>query len=270
MQIRLDAPKPGWFFSTDFPLVEGSRLLDMKLPIRGGKIQWQYLFPIRGEYQVDIEAVTVDDEKADKIFHVTIRENERKWVFLGFFTLGLFLLGFLAGRLFTPTKPGLKGNAALWILLSFLGLISWNGRVFAQKVETEKYAGRLEVDVATVGKLSRIRWSLVGLGEGEERTANLSLRIAHLERGKVVFAVEKVPVVEVFSMDFQFTDGDEYRVEAIADVNGRESIRTEQTISVTGIEPPASAAVPAMVFFLMTISLGLWAGRWSRRVTAPS
>ncbi len=43
LAIRLDAPKPGRFFSTEFPFVEGSRLLDMTLPLRQGRAEWKYL-----------------------------------------------------------------------------------------------------------------------------------------------------------------------------------------------------------------------------------
>ena len=58
--IGLEAPAPGWFFSTDFPLVEGSRLLDMSLPLRQGRAEWKYLFPIRGEYRLTVEFTALD------------------------------------------------------------------------------------------------------------------------------------------------------------------------------------------------------------------
>ena len=72
-----------------------------------------------------------------------------------------------------------------------------------------------------------------------------------------------------FGMSFQFTDGAEYRVTAIAYVSGGQMIRTEQNISVIGVEPPARAMIPAIGFFLAVIALGLGVGRWSRRA-APS
>ena len=69
----------------------------------------------------------------------------------------------------------------------------------------------------------------------------LTLTIAHLEKAKTVFAVERLPVEGEFAMSFQFTDGAEYRVTAIAYVTGGQMIRTEQNISVIGVEPPARA-----------------------------
>ena len=78
--IRLEAPEPGRFFSTDFPLVEGSRLLDMSLPLRQGRAEWKYLFPIRGQYRLTVEFTAPDGRKATKTFPLAIRENKQKWV----------------------------------------------------------------------------------------------------------------------------------------------------------------------------------------------
>jgi hypothetical protein len=267
VQVRLDAPDPGRFFSTDFLFVEGTRLLEMRLPIRHGKVEWQYLFPIRGSYRIAAEAVTIDGRKAEKSFAIKVKEKERKWLFLGLFTLGLFSLGFVAGRIFTPLQMDSKQNAALWMFLLFFGLVSYNEKAFTQELKTERYAGRFEITAATVGKLSQIRWYLVGAG-AEKGSTNLTLKITHLEKRKTVFAVEKVPVTREFSMNFQFTDGADYRVEAVAYVENSGLIRSERTVSVIGPEPPASTAIPALGFFLTVIGLGLWAGRWSRRATS--
>jgi hypothetical protein len=97
----------------------------------------------------------------------------------------------------------------------------------------------------------------------------LTLTIAHLEKGKTVFSVERLPVAGEFAVSFQFTDGAEYRVTAIAYTNGGQMLRTERNIAVTGVEPPARTMIPAIGFFLAVIALGLGVGRWSRR-TAPS
>jgi hypothetical protein len=80
--IRLEAPEPGRFFSTDFPLVEGSRLIDMRLPLIQGREEWKYLFPIRGKYRLSVEFIAPDGRKTHKTFTPGIRENKRKWVFL--------------------------------------------------------------------------------------------------------------------------------------------------------------------------------------------
>jgi hypothetical protein len=266
--IRLDAPEPGRFFSTDFPLVEGSRLLDMSLPLSQGKAEWKYLFPIRGRYRLTIEFVAPDGRIVNKTFPLRIRENEQKWFFLGIFTMGLFVLGVFAGRIFTGAVSNAKGRAAGCLLVS-MSCVSWSMDVAAQEVGQRKYFGRLEVVPTSVGKPSSVRWRLSGKENAESRAVLLTLTIVHLEKGKTVFSVERIPVAGEFAMYFQFTDGAEYRVTAVAYVAGEQMLRTAQNISIAGVEPPARAAIPALGLFLSVIALGLAVGRWSRRA-APT
>jgi hypothetical protein len=51
----------------------------------------------------------------------------------------------------------------------------------------------------------------------ERPAVNLSMQIIHLEKGKMGFALEKLPVAEEFSLNSQFTDGAEYRIDAMAE-----------------------------------------------------
>jgi hypothetical protein len=262
--IGIEAPKPGWFFSTDFPLVEGSRLLDMSLPLRQGRAEWKYLFPIRGQYRLNVEFIAPDGRKVNKSFPLAIRENKQKWFFLGIFTVGVFGLGVFAGRIFTGALPNAKRSAAVCLLVS-MSCVSWSIEGAAQELGQRKHFGWLEVAPATVGKPSKVRWRLAGEEKAESRAVLITLTIAHLEKAKTVFSVERLPVEGEFEMSFQFTDGAEYRVTAIAYVTGGQMIRTEQNISVIAVEPPARAMIPAVAFFLAVIALGLGAGRWSRR-----
>ncbi|MGH7772187.1 MAG: hypothetical protein ACREQA_08095 [Candidatus Binatia bacterium] len=100
-KIRLYAPTPGWPFSTDFPLVEGSRLIEMELPAFRGSVGWEYVFPIRGIYRLEVTAIDERREEVKKVFNFAIRENRLKLLYLGCFVVVLFLFGVMAGRLFT-------------------------------------------------------------------------------------------------------------------------------------------------------------------------
>jgi hypothetical protein len=257
--IRLDAPAPGRFFSTDFPLVEGTLLNEMRFSLRQGRANWKYLFPIRGEYRLAVDVVADDGRKASKTFSFKVRENQEKWLVLGAFSAGLFILGFAAGRIFTGTR-GRPGSLIAVALLSG----------FAPSLNAQRGGAAgpavLEIEPATVGKPSVVRWSSANGGDAN-RTGFLTLTITHLEKQKVVFAVEKVPVAGEWSMKFHFPDGAEYRVVAFAQVPGEEPIRYQQLVSVTGVEPPMRAMVPALSYFLAVIALGLGVGRWSKRPT---
>jgi hypothetical protein len=267
--IGLEGPDPGRFFSTDFPLVEGSRLLDLSLPLRQGRAEWKYLFPIRGRYRLTVEFTALDGQKAAKTFTLEIRENKQKWVFLAIFLLALFALGMVSGRIFTSSRSSHGRKLAIGSVLLLGSLMASIGPAPAQEAERGAQFGWLEVDPAVVGKPSKVRWRLAGRADTERQPVLLNLTIVHLDKGKTVFSVERLPVEKEFAMDFQFTDGAEHRVSAIAYVTGGRMLRTEKNVSVTGVEPPAPAMISAIGFFLAVIALGLAVGRWSRRAPPP-
>lgn len=258
VELRLDAPRAGRWYSTDIPLVQGTRLLEVRLPLRQGRANWKYLLPIRGRYRLFAEAVSEDGRKSSQIFEFNVSENRYKWFALGGFSLALVLFGFAAGRVFTSAK-----SASALLLVICLGLLA--GRALAAAADTvqQNYSGHLDIETATVGKPSRVHWRLDGAGANSP--AALTLSITHLEKQKIVFAVERLVVPGEFALNYHFPDGAEYRVAAVAEIQGRTPINVEKTISVVGVEPPAKATIPALSYFLALIALGLVAGRWSKR-----
>lgn len=259
--IRLDAPKPNGFFSTDIPLVEGTRLAEMRLPLKDGKVEWSYDWPIRGEYRLTVAAATADGKATSKTFDITVRESATKWLTLGGFTVGLFLFGFVAGRIFTVTTGG-AASLMLALILSGTALCS-TAPELSEAAEPGAQA-TLTVEPAVVGKPSRIVWRLHGGAGAASEGMLLSLAIKQIEENQTVFAIEKFPAAGEFALNFQFVDGSEHSVTAVAEKPGQAPIRTEQRVSVTAVEPPATAALPAITFFLFVIALGLGVGRWSK------
>jgi hypothetical protein len=253
--IRLDAPKPGRFFSTDFPLVEGTRLSEMRFRLRQGRAVWKSLLPIRGEYRLAVDVLTKDGRKASETFTFKVRESGVKWLALGGFSIGLFSLGFIAGRIFTGkiTRVALLATVFLPVFPSIA------------EAQEDKPAAALQIEPATVGRLSVVRWYLTNAAPSDKPNALLTLTIKHLEKDKIAFAVERLPVAGEFLLKFHFPDGARYRVTANAQMVGGSLIRNEQVVEVTGVEPPAGAMVPALTLFVAIIALGLGVGRWSKR-----
>ncbi|HKX51245.1 MAG TPA: hypothetical protein VJQ48_12520 [Candidatus Binatia bacterium] len=267
LNLRLEAPRP-IFFSTDFPLAEGSILTEMRLPLRAGKAEWRYNFPIRGEYRLFVEVLAPDGSQSSKMFAIEVREHRSKWLTLAAFMLGLLGVGVLAGRIFTrPVNKGAGALAAIFSASLFFTLSS--PTAFAQAGAVKPIA-RLEIDSPAAGKLARIRWVLDANGGNAGRRALLSLAITHIEKKMTVFAVDKIPVEGEFSINFHFVDGAEHRVSARAELPGGKAMRSEQVVSVSAVEPPASAMLPALGLFLTMITLGLAVGRWSRCHATPS
>ena len=260
-EIRLEAPMPGNFLSTDIPQVEGTRLVELRLPIQQGKAEWQYSWPIRGDYRLAVMATSADGKKASKAFAITVRESSAKWWTLGMFGFGLFLLGFIAGRILTVTKASVASLTFMLILTV---------RVLSPYVAYGSQAGEqaaqatLTVEAAVVGKPSRITWRLQDNAGMARKRVTLSLAITQLEENQAVFALERIPVTDEFTLKFQFVDGSQHQVTAVAELPGQAPIRNEQHVAVTAVEPPTSAALAPIVLFLGVIAFGLGVGRWSK------
>lgn len=255
--LRLDAPRSPLLFSTDFPWVEGTRLQEMQLDLRQGRANWRYLFPIRGEYRLAVNVITADGRKASKEFTFNVRENEKKWGSLAAFSAALLCLGFIAGRVFTAVP-----KETLIVLLAVLSAFGARADIGSGQSDA---SAALEVAPATVGRPTFVRWRFNDDVDPLSARVLLSLAIVHLEKGKTVFEMERIPVPGEFAMNFQFTDGAEYRLVAIGEKPGRPPIRSEKVVAAPALEPPAKAMVPAFGYFIGVIAIGLALGRWSKR-----
>jgi hypothetical protein len=254
VRIRLEAPPPGRIFSTDFPIVEGTRLFDLRLPLVRGRAEWKYLFPIRGNYRLSVDVLRNQVTLDSQTFTFEVRENETKWFVLSMFLLALFVLGVIAGRVFTGANMGLA------VLVAIAIAVGTPARALAPPNQNTVEPEALEVSPPSVGKLSHLSWHW----NQQVSFALVSLAIVHLEKEKTVFAVERVPADNEFSMDFQFPDGAEYRVDALSEAVGRPLLRGQRLVNVTAVEPPVSASIPALLLFLAAIALGLGVGRWTK------
>lgn len=264
LRVRLMSPLPGRLFSTDFPLVEGSHLIEMDLPISDGRAEWEYVFPIRGVYRLEVRATDKRWGEINRSFELRVAENRRKWFYLGSFVAALFVFGFMAGRLFTSRSPKVTMRMAIsWLLLA-LNVLPSIAETSTRGNERSDLSARLELDPAVVGRPGQIRWSLTERSSGKPVPARLTLTITHLEKEKEIFSLSTIPTDGRFVLTFHFTDGAAHQVSSIAGLEGGESVRQEQVITVTGVEPPQGAIFPALFFFLAIVALGLVIGRASR------
>jgi len=263
--LRLDAPPPNWLFSTDFPVVEGSRLLEMRLPLINGKAEWRQVFPIRGDYRLAAEFAGSAGAKSDKVFSFHIHEKDQKWLGLGGFTLGLFITGVIAGRVFSAPRNGAGTKLGLWFFLILTWSAAAGESAWAQKDHKRNYISKIVVAPATVGSPARIHWWLHPAGVNGEPSVKLTLTIMHLEKNKLVFSLERIPVAGEFALDYHFTDGTDHRVIAVAEIEDGASVRQEKTVSVTAVAPSLRTKLPPLFLFLAVIAVGLLAGWWSRR-----
>ena len=102
------------------------------------------------------------------------------------FTLLVFALGVLAGRIFTGVVPRAKGRAAACLLASMTCIAS-SVEVAAQGLEQRKYFGWLDIDPPTVEKPSKVRWRLAAEESVASRVVLLTLTMLTWRRAKPFF-----------------------------------------------------------------------------------
>jgi hypothetical protein len=97
LRIVLDSPKKNAGLSTDFPIVEGTRLIDSEIQTVNGQFEMDYLFPIRGEYNMSLYASIDGKALAVQQESFTLNENPEEVTNFTFLALGLLVFGLISG-----------------------------------------------------------------------------------------------------------------------------------------------------------------------------
>lgn len=265
LSIRLTAPPPGTLVATDFPLIEGTRLIEMNLASVTGALSWDYVFPIRGVYRLDVTATDEQGRRLERSFSLQVRENRAKTAFFAGFVVALFLLGFIAGRIFSaPT--GVAG--VLMIALLYGAGASWS--LGAESARAAGLNGELTVTPPRVGHPSTIRWRGTDPGSGESVPATVTLRVVQLEKDREIFRLNRVPTRGALDLAFHFVDASPHRVSAVATTRGgRQGTEIAQTVEVDSATPSFGVRVRPVVLFMLAVLAGLVAGRISKRYPLP-
>lgn len=263
LSIRLTAPQPGNLFSTDFPLIEGTRLIEMNLAQVPGTLSWSYVFPIRGRYRLDVSAADPQGRRLERSFWLQVRESRAKTAFLAGFVAALFLLGFMAGRIFSAPAA----VAAILVMALLHGTGSDPG-LGADARQPAGVRGGLTVAPPRVGATSMIRWRGTAPGSEKPVPATVTVRVLQLEKGREIFTLDRVATDGTLDIAFQFTDASSHRV-AVTARGGQHESEFARTVEVESATPPLGIrAWPVFVFSLVVLA-GLVVGRISKMHRLP-
>lgn len=245
----LTPPKNPWF-TTDFPIVEGTNLLEIEAQASRGKLQFQQMLPIRGTYKLLVN-VTPNVANAFTPFQQTltlaVAEN---WVkYRNFGILAVILLGvglgggwIIGGR--QPIKPGefaprrvrlLLSGATVVAIAALLGVnitaeIAQSGMSMPMShmtkhepqannsgvVQSQGLELQVSGDVsATVGKPTNLQVKVTDTQTNQPATdVILNIKTTQLEHEWVAFAYQGVPdAVGQLTWQQQFFDGAPHKVE---------------------------------------------------------
>ena len=263
LSIRLTAPASGKLVSTDFPLIEGTRLVEMNLRNVSGALSWSYIFPIRGDYRLDVSATDAQGRRLERSFRLHVGESRAKIAFLAGFVAALFLLGFIAGRIFSaPTA------VAAVLVMALLHGTGSDGGLGANDGPTAEVKGKLTVSPPRVGTPSVIRWRSTAPGSDKPVPATVTLRVLQLEKGREIFTLNRVPTDGTLDVGFQFTDASSHRV-AVTARGRRHETEVARNVEVQSPTPPFGIRAWPVLLFSLVVLAGLAAGRISKMRRLP-
>ncbi|MEW6493708.1 MAG: hypothetical protein AB1589_14540 [Cyanobacteriota bacterium] len=295
-KIRLQILTPGktpWF-PTDFPIVEGTELLNIEAVAPKGELQIQQMLPIRGKYQLLVD-VTPLEAKAFTPFQqaltLSVHESAVKYRNFGILAAILLVVGLgggwvLGGRQqiqegeIAPQRVRLLLSGAIVVAIASLLLINITAEIADSHtdghhshpiepaiLQSQGVEARIVGDTeATVGQLARLGVQVVDTTTGEPAT-DVVLKIKTTPVGDewVAFSYQGVPDNQGKLMwEQQFFDGAPHKV--TVDVSPQSQVRqfsplrVAQEIDVEGVAPPLQSRLIVLVYLTSFIVLGLVLG----------
>lgn len=276
--IELDSPPRNAFFSTGFPIVEGTPLLRGEFNSDSGNLELQYLFPIRGIYRLKVVAES-SLGRSEREWNLKMREEPRAVRrFAGLIAL-LSVFGVVSGiclaRSARRRTAGSVSASLVVVLVLLAGLSSRTvageehahshgeehphshaaDRQTSDNAVVESPAGRMEIRLsppsATVGTLATLRGEFTPKGR-QDGPIEFTLSFVNLDHEREVFRSRLMAPDGTFQLRYQFTDGASHRVvvaaRSAADTNA--PLAAAMNVVVRAIQPPAPIVARTLLFLL--------------------
>ena len=298
----LTPPKNPWF-STDFPIVEGTELLNIEAVAPKGELQIQQMLPIRGKYQLLVE-VTPSVAKAFTPFLQTLTlsvpENSIKYRNFGILVLVLLAVGIGGGLVLggeqkihggeiAPQRVRLLLSGAIIVAIISLLFINITAELAESHTEHHQHhaaqsdepamlqsqgiEARISGDIeATVGQLANLAVQVSDTQTGQPVSdAILNIKATPVEGEWVAFAYQGVTDTKgQLKWEQQFFDGAPHKVTVEVSPQPQtkrqfSSLKVVKEISVEGVAPPLGSRLIVLAYFTSFIGLGLVIGLQLRR-----
>jgi hypothetical protein len=288
----LTRPKNPWL-TTDFPISEGTALLDMEAPAPKGELQIQQMLPIRGTYRLLVNVTPITPNAftpIQQILTLSVPENGVKFQNFGILAVILLAAGLGGGWVIgsrQPIQPGEIAPQRVRLLLSGAILVAISALLFVNvsaelaqshmsmamshrtedapsadkpaKLQSQGLEMQLSGDPsATVGQLAKLQ---VSVTDTKTRQPALDVRLkvtaTQLENNWVAFAYEGIPDnTGKFTWQQQFFDGAPHKIEVEVAPQANAS-RQFQPFQVAQTIPVEGVAPPLSV---RLISLAYFTG----------
>lgn len=292
-------PKTPWF-TTDFPIVEGTQLLDLEAIAPNGKLQFQQVLPIRGNYQLIVDVQPLDGKSFQakrQIIQLNVPENPVKYRNFAILAVILLCAGLGGGWVIGGrqiTQPGEIAPQQVRLLLSGGILVAIASllvvNISAELAESHQHHHQaphnqaknqqslplnvtwLGDDSTHVGQLAAMGVQLTDPKTGiAVKDVDLKIKATHIEHDQTVFVYQGLSDVNgKLIWKQQFFDGASHQVKV--EVSPKRSAINKfppftffKEIEVEGIAPPLMSRLISLGYFTGIVVVGLLLGLWLRR-----
>jgi hypothetical protein len=295
LQIFTSPPNP--WLTTDFPIVEGTKLLQMDAVAPDGKLEIQQILPIRGNYQLRVNVsplIANTFTPYQQTLNLKVRENPVKYKYFVVVAAILLSVGLLGGWVIGGQEKLREGEIApqsVRLLLSALTVIaivtllfinisaevaeahgsghsSSNEAIAPSVQKSQGLEVRLEGDkTATVGKVANLGVQVKDATTGQPiKDVVLQVKAIALEHDLTVFTYKGVSNQEgkLIWLE-QFFDGSPHKIEVeVTPSPGSNrqfpSVKVAQEIEVEGIAPPIYIRLIGLFYFTAIVGIGMVIG----------
>lgn len=295
-------PKNPWF-TTDFPIVEGTKLLDIEAIAPQGKLQVQQTLPIRGTYKLLVNVtptVTNAFTPIDQTLTLAIPENQLKYRYLGILVAILLIVGIGGGLVIggkQQIKPGEIAPQQVRLLLSGLVVVAIASllivNISAEMAESHAHeslhvyqmqttpdvvnSSGLKLQIsgdkhAIVGQVANLQVQAIDTKTNQPATdVVFNVKTTQLEDNWVAFAYQGIPDPSgKLAWQQQFFDGATHKLEVEVSPQPNtarqfQPFEANQEIEVEGVAPPITVRLIGLAYFTGIVVLGLAIGLWLRR-----
>lgn len=303
LQLRLFTPAKAPWFTSDFPIVEGTTLLELQGAAPNGVLQFEQTLPIRGNYKLDVAVIPQAAgtfEQFEQSLQMSVPENPVKYRNVFILLAILLLTGLGGGWIIGGNQTVRAGEIApqqVRFLLSGMTLaaiaVLLYVNISAELTPTHAHSHesattpvtavqqvqgikvRLSGDLqATVGQLAtqivQVTDTQTGIPIAD---VDLKVQAIALEDDELMFAYQGTPdATGKFAWKEQFFDGAPHQV--VVDVLPRsganqkfQPFQVAHEVEVKAIAPPFYIRFITLFYFTTIFVLGLVAAlSWRRRL----
>jgi hypothetical protein len=295
-QLQLLTPGKTPWFTSDFPIVEGTRLLELGAKAPDGKVEFEQVMPIRGSYTLKAQVTPLTAgafESFDQSLQLSVPENTVKYKNAAILLSILILAGVISGwviggeqtvqgseiapqpiRLLLSTATVVAIVVLLFVDISAeLASANHHGGGETQAVATPSIQRSQDLEIRlSVGQLANQTIEVVNAKTGSpEANIVVNAKSIALEDNKQMFAYQgRTNDQGKLAWDEQFFDGAPHRVFAEVTPSNGTALQVSHEIEVEGIAPPLYIRFISLGYYTGIFVLSLLASIWLHRRSSRS